>query len=107
MDDSTPPMLTSIAVPGKSVPGLEEPIVAAAEPNTIAIKIRDAILREPKLGGAELEIRASDDHATVSGEVKDDGQRVIALNIAGRYVGRDRVIDEITLPGQSGYFCES
>lgn len=109
MQNDKTPMLTSIAVPGKSIPDLTEPIVVAAEPNTIAIKIRDALLQEGQLGGASLEVRiiGEGDEAEISGDVKTEAQRELALNITGRYVGRDHVTDNITLLDEKGFFCEA
>ena len=107
MQDETVPMLTSIAVPGKSIPDLTEPIVIASEPNTLAIGIRDALLQEGKLGGADLEIRRSGDGVVISGDVRSEEQRELVLEIAGRYAGRDHVTDNITLLNEEGFFCEA
>ncbi len=106
MDDEHS-MTISVAVPGEEMPGLEEPIVVSAEETPIALKIRDALLSEPHLGGADLQVRVRDERAIISGDVRTEEQKDIALNIAGRYVGRDRVTDEIQTGGQIGYFCEA
>ena len=106
MDDEHS-MTISVAVPSEEMPDLEEPIVVSAEETPIALKIRDALLAEPRLGGADLEVRVRGEHATISGDVRTEEQKDIAVSIAGRYVGRDRVTDEIQTGVQVSYFCEA
>lgn len=100
-------MTTSVAVPGADMPGMEEPIVVSSEVSSIALEIRDALLSDPRLGGADLQVRVLNDHATISGDVRTEEQKEVALKIAGRFVGRDRVIDEIQTGTQISYFCEA
>lgn len=107
MDEERIPIITSVAVPGEDRPGLEEPIVVSAEETPIALKIRDALLSEPGLGGADLEVRIRGELVTLSGTARTEDQKDLALNIAGRFVGRDRVTDEIRTDEQISYFCET
>ena len=100
-------MTTSVAVPGEEQPDLEEPIIVSAEETPIALVIRDALLGEARLGGANLQVRVHGEHATLSGSVRTEEQKDLALNIAGRYVGRDRVTDEVQTGAQVSYFCEA
>jgi osmotically-inducible protein OsmY len=102
------PMTTSVVVPSDRMPGLEEPIVVSAEETPIALRIRDALLADPRIGGSDLQVRMSDEHAVISGTVRTEEQRDVALNIAGRYVGRDRVTDDIQTGDQASYsVCEA
>jgi len=107
MSDEETPIVTSVAVPGEETPGLEEPIVVSAEETPIALRIRDALLAEPRLGGADIAVRMHDERVTLSGDVRTEEQKDLALNIAGRYVGRDRVTDQLQTGGQISYFCEA
>jgi len=95
------PEVTAVSVPnGKSV-------VVTAEESPVAVQIRDALLAESSMAGANLEVRMRDDHAVLSGTVVSEEQKETALNIAGRYVGRDRVIDDIQTGEEISYFCEA
>ena len=107
MDEGQIPIITSVAVPGEDRPGLEEPIIVSAEETPVALKIRDALLSESRLGGADLEVRVRGELATLSGTVRTEDQKDLALNIVGRFVGRDRVTDEIQTDEQTSYFCEA
>ncbi len=69
--------------------------------------IRDALLTEPGLGGADIQVRMQHEQVTLSGDVRTEEQKDLALNIAGRYVGRDRVTDELQTGSQISYFCEA
>ncbi|MCL6629879.1 MAG: BON domain-containing protein, partial [Armatimonadetes bacterium] len=83
------PEVTAVSVPNG------ESVVVTAEESPVAVQIRDALLAESSMAGANLEVRMRDDHAVLSGTVVSEEQKETALNIAGRYVGRDRVIDDI------------
>jgi len=107
MNEVRIPIVTSVAWPGEELPDLSEPIVVSAQETPIALEIRDALISEPRLGGSDLQVLVRDERAIISGDVRTEEQRDIALNIAGRYVGRDRVTDEIQTGAQIGYFCEA
>jgi osmotically-inducible protein OsmY len=80
----------------------DEPVLVSCEENPLAISIRDAILAERRLGGANLRVDMHGKQVVLSGRVKTDDQRTLSLNIAGRYVGRDRVIDQLKMGEQIG-----
>lgn len=101
------PMITSVAMPWEHEPDMEEPIIVSAEEHPLALTVRDALLTEPELGGADLEIRLRGDSLVLSGIAYDESQRERALSIAGRFVGRRHVIDEIETGEQVSYFCEA
>ncbi|GEM_PF-4571084 len=101
------PMVTSVAMPWEHEPDMEEPIVVSAEEHPLALTIRDALLTEPELGGADLEVRVRDERIVLSGIVYDEDQRERVLSIAGRFVGRKRVTDEIETGEQMSYVCEA
>lgn len=101
MNDEEIPEVTAVSVPNG------ESVIVTAEESPIAVQIRDALLADSSLAGANLEVRMRDDHAIVSGTVVSEEQKATALNIAGRYVGRDRVIDNIQTGGEISYFCEA
>ena len=85
-----------------------EAVIVSSEQSPIAIKIRDALLAESRLGGAYLRINMQGNSAVVSGSIRTEDQRNLALNITGRYVGRDRVIDNIETGEQISYnVCEA
>lgn len=95
-------MVTSVAMSDS-----KNPIVVTSESSPTAIAIRDGLLSDTRLAGADLNIQVLDNHVIVSGEVESEEQRDVALNIVGRYVGRDRVYDELLTPDQISYFCEA
>jgi len=95
------PEVTAVSVPNG------ESVVVTAEESPVAVQIRDALLAESSMAGANLEVRMRDDHAVLSGTVVSEEQKETALNIAGRYVGRDRVIDDIQTGEEISYFCEA
>lgn len=101
MNDGEVPEVTAVSIPDG------ESVIVTAEESPVAVQIRDALLAESSLAGANLEIRMRDDHAILSGTVISEEQKETALNIAGRYVGRDRVIDDIQTGEEISYFCEA
>lgn len=107
MSDEHTSIVTSIAIPGEEMPDLEEPIVISAEEVPVALEIRAALISTSTLGGATLHIATKDNNVTISGRVRSERQHELALSIAGRYVGRDRVIDRIDVEMDTSYFCEA
>ena len=107
MSTSETPMVTSVAMPWEHEPDMEEPIIVSAEETPLALTVRDALLREPELGGADLEVRVKGDCLVLSGVVYDQSQKERALSVAGRFVGRRHVTDEIETGEQVGYVCEA
>lgn len=101
MNDKEIPEVTAVSVPNG------ESVVVTAEESPVAVQIRDALLAEPSMAGANLEVRMRDDHAVLSGTVVSEEQKETALNIAGRYVGRDRVTDDLRTGEEISYFCEA
>lgn len=101
------PMTTSIAIPGRDMPDLQEPIVVSAEQSVTAVNIRDGLLSDARLGGVDLQVRMSGDNAVISGDVRTEDQRDVALSIAGHYVGPDHVKDDMQTGDQISYFCEA
>lgn len=101
MNDKEIPEVTAVSVPNG------ESVVVTAEESPVAVQIRDALLAESSMAGANLEVQMRDDHAILSGTVISEEQKETALNIAGRYVGRDRVIDDIQTGEEISYFCEA
>lgn len=83
-------------------------IIVSAETSPAALKIRDAFLAESGLEGADLRIEMDGNRAVISGIVLTEDQRELSLRIAGRYVGRDRVVDKIETGDQFGIeVCEA
>lgn len=103
MNDERDDLMTAASISGES----GESVIVSAETNPIAIKIRDTLLMEPCLGGANLKISIRDDHAIISGSTRTEAQRELVLNTTGRFVGRDRVIASIEVVDQRGVdVCE-
>lgn len=82
-------------------------VTVSAEENSTALRIRDDLLAEPRLGGAELEVKVHDDHIRISGSVLTPEQRDIVLNIVGRHVGPYGIEDAIEIADQGTDFCEA
>jgi hypothetical protein len=100
------PVVTSVTIPDR---GSREPIIVSAEENALEISIRDALLAEPRLGGVDLHIARQEDRIVISGAVETDDQRILALDIAARFIPTDRLTDHIQtqIPDQSPDFCEA
>ena len=111
MSDEEAPRVISVVMPGKESPGLREPIIVSAEENVLEISIRDALLAEPLLGGVDLHIARQEDRIVISGTVETDDQRILALDIAARFIPAARLTDQIQtqiqIPDQSPDFCEA
>lgn len=107
MNDDSAKVVTA-AVQIQSPAGGQDTIIVSTENEPVALKIRDALLSDSRLGGADLDIRVQGKHAIVSGSIRADEQRDLALKIAGRYVGRDRVVDQMQTGEQLSYdVCEA
>ena len=81
-------------------------VTVSAEENPTALKIRDDLLGESRLGGADLEVRVHDLTVRISETVLTPEQRDIVLDIVGRYAGSDHVEDAIQVTEESSYFCD-
>ena len=81
-------------------------VTVSADENPTALRIRDDLLAEPRLGGAELEIRVHDSSVRVSGTVLAAEQHDVAMNIVGRHAACDRIEDAIEIAGGDSFFCE-
>jgi len=101
-----PPVVTSVTVSGG---GPNAPVVVSAEENALEIAVRDALLAEPRLGGADLSIRCQDDRLTISGTVQTDEQRILVLDLAARFVEGRLLVDDMhtEVSDQSPDFCEA
>lgn len=106
MGNESRPIVTSVVVPGKETPGLREPMVISAQENATEIAIRDALLAEPRLGGASLHLELHCDSLVISGAIETDEQRILVLDIAGQCVEGERLVDEMEIADQSPDFCE-
>lgn len=95
MSDEKTSMMTSAAASFQENGELPGTVIVYCTQSSGALEIRDALLSDAKLAGAILSIEVRDNHAIVSGTVQTEAQRKVALSTAGRYVGRDRVTDEI------------
>jgi hypothetical protein len=106
MNDEEAPRVTSVTVTDR---GSREPIIVSAEENALEISIRDALLAEPRLGGADLHIARHEDRIVISGTVETDDQRTLTLDIAARFIEGTRLTDHIQtqIPDQSPDFCEA
>ena len=82
-------------------------VTVSAEENPTALTIRDDLLAEPRLGGAELEVKVHDERVHISGTVLAPEQRDIAVNIVGRHAGYDQIENAIEIADQGTYFCEA
>ena len=89
-----------------TIPG-DGPVTVSAEENPTALKIRDDLLAESRLGGSDLEVKVHDLTVNISGTVLTPEQRDIALNIVGRHVGCDQIEDSIEIADEGSYFCEA
>ncbi len=106
MNNEEPPIVTSVTVTDH---GPRPPVIISTEENATEIAIRDALLAEPRLGGADLFIRRKGDHIVISGTVQTDEQRIIAMDIAAHFVESGYLVDEIQteVTDQSPDFCEA
>jgi len=82
-------------------------IIVSAEENTTAIEIRDDLLAEPRLSGADLELTIHDSTVRITGTVQTPEQRDIVLSIARRHVGCSQTEDAIEISDEGSYFCEA
>ena len=82
-------------------------VTVSAEENPTAIKIRDDLLAEPRLSGADLEVKVHGSIVRISGTVLTPEQRDIALNIVSRHVGCDQIQDALEIGDGGSYFCEA
>lgn len=82
-------------------------VTVSAEENPTALAIRDDLLSEPRLGGADLEVKVHDLCVHISGTVLTPEQHDIVLNIVGRHAGCDHIEDAIEIANAGAYFCEA
>ena len=82
-------------------------VTVSAEENPTALRIRDDLLAEPRLAGADLEVKLHDLNVHISGTVLAPEQHDIAISIVGRYAGCDQIEDAIEIAGEETYFCEA
>lgn len=96
------PMVTSVSlVDSKDV------VVVSAEESPTALRIRDGLLSDARLRGIDISIRVEGGKVVLSGEIKNEDQRSAIVIVARRYVGPNRVVDDLQTPEQASYFCEA
>lgn len=106
-DYQKPVMVTSVAMPSPEMPDLEAPIVVSADQNPAAIRIRDALVTEPQLGGVDITVHVMKGHAEISGTMTHSDQREIVTAIASRYIPLERVSNTMQMIGGTTDFCEA
>jgi osmotically-inducible protein OsmY len=82
-------------------------VTVSAEENPTAQRIRDDLLAEPRLAGADLVVKLHDLNVHISGTVLTPEQHDVAMIIVGRCAGCDQIEDAIEVAGEESYFCEA
>ncbi len=96
-NDPKLPEVTSIAVPSAHEPEIKQPIIITAEEEPTALVIRDSLITEPKLGGADIEIRIDEDKVILSGKVVSEEQKNLIIKTAKRFIGCKLLVDELKI----------
>ncbi|MDI6829372.1 MAG: BON domain-containing protein [Armatimonadota bacterium] len=96
-NDPKLPEVTSIAAPSAHEPEIKEPIIITAEEEPTALAIRDSLITEPKLGGADIEIRIDEGKVILSGKVISEEQKNLIIKTTRRFIGYKHLVDELKI----------
>lgn len=87
----------SMLVAGCASPWADESADLGQQDSEMALRIKSALIGEPSLAGAAIDVEFSDGRARLTGFVETREQRLAAARVAREQQGVTRVVDEIVV----------